>query len=231
MVAAFGGVPAPFVQTEEETAGPTALPGRDRVALALGSPDARVLAVVGIADGRVASRLPGPRPEAIGNLSGSADGKTLFFIMDGAAWTMPVEGGAPRRLAAANGLSVDPAGRHLLTSLHRPDGVQLVRVSLTGAADEPLRLPEGPLRVSATPLTGGGIAADGRIAIRVTRADSWFWYPAILNPSAGTLTVPPFELDRDITQAQWDAQGRLVAIAHRTQASLWRFRPAAPVVP
>lgn len=104
-------------------------------------------------------------------------------------------------------------------------------MSLAGAPDEPLRLPEGPLHISTRPLTAGGIAADGRIVIRVTRADSWFWYPAILNPSTGTFTVPRFELDQDITHAQWDAQGRLVAIAHRTQASLWRFRPVSSQVP
>ncbi len=231
MATDFGGVPTPFVQTDEETAGPTALLGRDRVVLTLGSPGTQVLAVVRIADGRVVSRLEGVRPDAMGDLSGSADGRTLYFTMDGAAWTIPVEGGAPRRLAEANGLSLDPAGRYLLTSLHRPDGVHLVRVSLAGAPDEPLRLPKGPLHVSTRPLTAGGIAADGRIVIRVARADSWFWYPAILDPSTGTFRVPPFELDQDITHAQWDAQGRLVAIARRAQASLWRFRPVSSPLP
>ena len=66
--------------------------------------------------------------------------------------------------------------------------------------------------------------ADGRIAIAVAPADSWFWPAAILDPTTGEMELTP-ERYMDMPTPGWDAEGNLVTSAQSFRASLWRFRP------
>ena len=117
----------------------------------------------------------------------------------------------------------DPTGQSLIIELTTRDAVRLVRVPVGGGEEQAIPTPSG-VRLF-TELSPSAVAPDGRIAVRIVAADSWFWPAAILDPRTGGLTQLPGVRDLDMVKAAWGADGRLVSVVLPVRSSLWRFRP------
>lgn len=224
LVMAPGRDPVPFVATDEETTGPLAMVGEDTFVFVAGTVPTRTLALASVADGRITRRLTRVDADAIQGMAGSPDGTTIFYVDSGTVWAVPAGDGEPRKIRGGNGVAVDPRGRELLISLNEPAGVRLIRVPISGGSEQAVPLP-GDLSLSTTPLGGNAIGQDGRIAVRVTPIDSWFWPAAILDPATGRVVRVPGGNEADMLSPGWAKDGRLVTLALRVQGSLWRFRP------
>ena len=225
VVMAPGKEPVPFIDTDEDTSAPMAMLGSDRVILFAGAGPKRQLAIASIADGRIVSRfarLDGS--QHITALAGSPDGRTIFYIAGGALSSVSGPDEAPRRIRAGDGVAVTPDGRALVVMLNETAGARLIRHDLASGEEADISL--AGLRLSPWPLAPNAVAPDGRLAVRVTSPDSWFWPAAILDPRTGRTEVLPQAAVADMLMPGWDAQGRLVTIATFTRSTLWRFRLA-----
>ena len=226
MVMAPGKDPVPFVATDEETTGPLAMIGEDTFVFVAGTVPTRRLALASVADGRITRRLTRVDAGAIRGLAGSPDGTTIYYVDSGTVWSVPAGDGEPRKIRGGNSVAVDPRGRDLLIALNEPAGVRLIRVPISGGSGQVVPLP-GDLRLSSTSdaLSGNAIGQDGRIAVRVTPIDTWFWPAVIFDPATGRVQRIPGGDQADMLLAGWAKDGRLVTVAQRFQGSLWRFRP------
>ncbi|MFH1573739.1 MAG: protein kinase, partial [Acidobacteriota bacterium] len=177
--------PLPFVQTQEETRPPFCLVGRETVAFRIGRSTATKLALASSSDGRIKRQLSDVRADTIVSLAGSPDGKTIYYVDGGTVWAIPTDGGAPQEVCAGDAVAVGPAGEYLVVSRIQPEGVQLVRVSLPEGQGEIL-LVASDFRMHWG-LSPGAIAKDGRIAVKGTASDSWYWQIRILDPRTGKL--------------------------------------------
>ncbi len=224
LVMAPGKDPVPFVATDEETTGPLAMVGEDTFVFVAGTIPTRTLALASVADGRITRRLTRVDADGIQGLAGSPDGTTIFYVDSGTVWAVPAGDGEPRKIRGGNGVAVDPRGRELLISLNEPAGVRLIRMPISGGSEQAVPLPDD-LRLSTTPLGGNAIGQDGRIAVRVTPIDTWFWPAAIFDPATGRVQRVPGGNQADMLSPGWATDGRLVTLALSAQGSLWRFRP------
>jgi serine/threonine protein kinase len=224
LVMAPGKDPVPFIATDEETTGPLAMVGEDTFVFVAGTVPTRTLALASVADGRITRRLTRVDAGAILGIAGSPDGTTIFYVDSGTVWAVPAGDGEPRKIRGGNGVAVDPRGRDLLVSLNEPAGVRLIRMPISGGSEQLVPLPSD-LRLSPTPLGGNAIGRDGRITVRVTPIDTWFWPAAIFDPATGRVVRVPGGDQADMAAPGWANDGRLVTVAARVQGSLWRFRP------
>lgn len=56
--------------------------------------------------------------------------------------------------------------------------------------------------------------------------DSWFWGPAVYDLNTGRVHRVPLSYSGDVeADFSWDGD-RIVGLARRMEASLWRFTPA-----
>ena len=223
MAIAPGQDASPFLGTAEETDGPLALLGKDRVALTIGTGASRTVAIASIATGQLVRRLPGLNP---GSVAGSPDGKTLYYVASSAVWAVPSGGGQPRRIRNGDGVAVDPGGRYLLVEVDDTNQVRLFRVPLSGGPEQEIAV-HSPLRLAAgVHLTSNAVGADGRIVVTVAPPSSWFWPAAILDPRTGKLEVLPPGTSYDM-KGGWSGDGHIVYYAMGLQSTLWRFRPVS----
>jgi len=140
-------------------------------------------------------------------------------------WSVPAGDGEPRKIRGGNGVAIDPRGQDLLIALNEPAGVRLIRMPISGGSEQVVPLPSDLRLSSSDALSGNAIGRDGRIAVRVTPIDTWFWPAAIFDPATGRVVRVPGGDQADMLLAGWAKDGRLVTVAQRFQGSLWRFRP------
>src|ERR1041384_7285599 len=105
------------------------------VAFLIGPAPRRTIALAAISTGRVTRRIPFDKG-VITALAGTPDGKTLFCAADGTIWSIPLDGGDPHKVRAGDAVAVDPSGQNLFVELLEPAKVRLVRVSLSGGAEQ-----------------------------------------------------------------------------------------------
>ena len=105
------------------------------------------------------------------------------------------------------------------------DAVTLYRSPMDGSAAEPLPF-QSPLRLAPSPLSGGAVGPDGRIAVTVTSKDSWFRSPALLDPANGGVEKVAVAYEGDVLNPSWGRDGSLLAMGVSLRSALWRFRPA-----
>jgi Tol biopolymer transport system component len=225
-----GGDGKPFVQTEDETAGPVTMLGRDLVAFLQGSGDSQGIAIATL-DGRPLRKLARVKG-TIEALAGSPDGKTLFYVTAGEVWRIPADDSEPaQKIRPGVQVAVDPHGRYLVIEAVEQDTNRLIRVPLDGGAEEPIVI-KSDFRLApqgSDALSPQAVASDGRILIRITaRESAWYWPAAILHPETGRLDVIPPGFSLDMSPTSWDAQGRIVTGANSARSTLWRFRPVKP---
>ena len=226
MINAPGQNPTPFVESNEEAAGPIARLGSDKVVCRTGGKSKWVVTTVAISDGRIADRIRSIPAEGVESLAGSPDGNTIYYIAYGFVWAAQVDGRPPRKIREGDGVAPDPLGKYLIIKLDQTRGNSLVKVPLDGGPEEPI-LVSGKYLISSAPISPGAVRADGKIAISVAPADSWFWPAGVLDPRTGQIELGT-EDQADMIRAGWDDLGRLVTHAIPLRSRLWRFRPDIP---
>jgi hypothetical protein len=222
-----GAEPVSFVQTEEESNWPMAMIGAELVAIRLGTGSKSRIALVTASEGRIVRYLDLVAAPAVRMLAGAPDGRRLFYVSEqpGSAVVMAVsaEGGEPERIRAGDAVAVDPAGKYLVVQLSEGPAVRLVRMPLSGGPEEEIPI-AGPYRLAPFYNLGpSAVAQDGRLAVRVTSQDSWFWPAAILNPVTGRLDLIAGGRE-DMYAPGWESTGRLITMSVGVRSQLWRFR-------
>ncbi len=225
LVAGTGKEPAPLVETQEETAMPAALVGRNQVAFMIGQRPNQTIAVASISDGRVIRRLNGPKGSAIRSIAALPDGTTIYYTAAGSVWAIPLNDGQPRKLCSGDFVTVDAFRQELIVRLDERESVRLVRVPLAGGPERPVRV-EGDARLVSghNPLGPTAVARDGRILVQVQVGSSWFWPAGVLDPNTGRVSILKIGYPADMPAPGWTAEGKVVVVAKPFRSSLWRFR-------
>uniref|UniRef100_Q020M0 Serine/threonine protein kinase n=1 Tax=Solibacter usitatus (strain Ellin6076) TaxID=234267 RepID=Q020M0_SOLUE len=214
------GTLAPLIESSEECGMPAALVGEDRVAVLTDRKPIQI-AIVSIADGRIMQRVTGPK-DRLTSLSSSLDGKTLYYSSAGFIWSIPIEGGEPRQLAAGDNVSADANGRDLIVSLQDKDAIRLLRMPVSGGT--PLRIPlSGELRIPGTLLRASIVGPGGLIAVTTASSDRWMYQTGLLDPRTGALRRIPLNFDGETQWPGWTRDGKLVSIGTVIGMSVWRF--------
>jgi len=215
--------PVPFIAgTQEETRAPFALVGSDMFAFLIGPPLASKVALASTFDGHIIRRLNGVGAGAIKAFAGSPDGKKIYYVQDGTIWAIPAGDGQPSRICTGDAMATDPNGEYLIVQRSETDGVRLIRVPETGGQEQPVPL-KSDLQLGGH-LAPNAVAKDGRIVIQMESKDSWYLQAAVLDPRTGLVERVLPSHNADLQSMGWDKDGRLVAGAAFTNASLWRFR-------
>jgi hypothetical protein len=219
----------PFLDSAEQATPPAAMVGDHLVAFLSGKVGEPSMITVATTDeGRIVKRLESTRGVMPQSLAASPDGRTLYYVNAGFLYSVGIEGGAPQKLRPASGAAVDmrPPSPALVVQVNDPEGVKLFRVPIDGGEQLPI-LFASPLRLAASPIGGAAVAADGRIAVTVTSADSWFRSAAILDPITAKLERVPVIFEGDLFNPAWGRDGSLLATGISIRSSLWRFQPQA----
>jgi hypothetical protein len=218
--------PRDFVQTSRETSMPAATLGADRVALLLGTGPGRKLAVVSVRDGRILQSIEDSPTGYISALAGAPDGQALYFVESGMVWRISLADRKAKREQVCPGLRLapDPNGRDLIVLRLEQAGYRLFRVALQGGQEIPIPFLSDDLRLNRQALTDGCVAADGRIVVGVASVHSWYFGPAILDPTTGKVEKIPLEYEGDVGLARWGTDGQMFANGLPVKTELWRFR-------
>ncbi len=219
-----GGSFVPLLETNEDTAPPVARVGNDEVALMIGSPPARALAIASVKEGRILQRFAATEGKVIDALAVSPDGKSLYYVSSGSVWSIPSQGGSSRKLCAGDSMAVDPDGRDLIVSLNEREHVRLERAPLAGGPTQSIQF-KGDLPVSPIPLGPHALNKDGKLLVSVAPSDSWFFGLAVLDLTTGAVARVPLNYPGDIMTPSWTSDGRILASADPMSSHIWRFRP------
>lgn len=222
-----GGDAVSFIATKEETSGPACLLGKDKVAFLLGAQGKQVVSVASIADGRIVQRLTNVQGSEVTHLVASNDGSTLYYVARRTVWAIPATDGQPQRIGPGDSVVADPDGKDLIVQLREKDGVRLVRVPVSGGAEEPIPM-QSPLRLSPTNIGSGAVGKDGLALLSIAAPDNWFYGAAILNLRNGRFERVPLNFAGDILEMSWQGDGRIISEGWPTKSRLWRFTPEAP---
>ena len=227
LVAAPGEAPRSFVETNEQASPPVARVG-SLVAFVGGAFTAEsppVITLATQADGRITRRLEPTRGVVCASLAGSPDGKTIYYVDSGWIWSVPAEGGgSPVKLRPGNAAAIDPASADLVVQINDRAGTRLVRWSPAGGAERPVPY-HGDFRMTASPIAGDALSADGKLVVSVTGKDLAFTSPAILDVATGDVTRVPLQYEGDVVPSSWGMGGTLLGLGADSKTDLWRFRP------
>lgn len=215
----------PFQEARADSGPPFARLGTNRVLFTTREGSRFLLASAGL-DGRQVKTYEevswASRRWAL-EVAGSPDGRTIYFALDGAVFSLPATGGEAKELCDGHSLAVDPRGEFLVVKVDSPEGSYLKRWGLADGQTERITM-SGRFPLASDGLGFNAVHLDGRIAVRVAPHDSWFWSTAILDPRTGEME-PAFDLEADTEAPGWDDEGRLVTSGLFFRSSLWRFRP------
>jgi Tol biopolymer transport system component len=219
-----GGSFVPLLETNEDSAPPMAQAGDDEVALMAGTPPGRMLTIASMKEGRIIHRFEATEGKRIDAVAASPDGKSLYYVSSGTVWSVPSQGGNPRKICAGDGIAVDPSGGDLIVNLNEQHHVRLERVPLSGGPVQSLQV-RSDLPISPIPLGPNSLDKNGRLLVSVAPKDSWFFRLAILNLATGKLAQVPLNYTGDIMTPGWARDGRVLTTADPIRARIWRFRP------
>jgi hypothetical protein len=226
LIGQSGAEAQPLLQTGEEGTFPFAATTKDQVALRIGSEGRRRIALASLRDGRILRRLA-IDAGSVESLAASPDGTVLYDTSEGALWSLPVDGDAPpRRMAEGSSVAIDPAGRFLYVIQTNRSPIALARVPAGGGPAEPIAIPDN-IHLTSDVLMATAVDAQGRILVESASADSWFWRPAILDPTRRTGTVVNIPYDGDTWTPAWTADGRILAVGGRFSSTIWRYSPSS----
>jgi predicted Ser/Thr protein kinase len=215
-----------FLDAAEQATPPAAVVGDKWLAFLSGNAGKPpLLTLASLADGRIVRRLEASAGIAPQSLAASPDGRTLYYIEAGSLFAVGLEGDKPRRLRPAAGVAVDlhTVPPSLVLQVAERDGLRLIRTNLAGTSELPLPF-QSPLRLATVPLSTAAVAPDGRIAVTVTSADSFFRGPAVADPVTGAVEKVPIAFDGDIFYPAWCRDGSLLGVGVSLRSSLWRFQ-------
>jgi len=216
--------PVPFVQTQDQTATPVAMVGQAQAAFVIGEGSDRTIGLASVPDGRLLTRLNGPRGADITSLSASPDGGTLYYTASGTVWSVPVDDGMPRALRPGDSVTVDPNRNDLIVLLNERESSRLIRVPLDGTPEQPIPVESG-VRVAAAQLHPNAVGPDGRILVQVVLPESWYWPAALLDPESGAVQPIDVGYGADMPVPGWTPDGDIAVSAFPIRSTLWRLRP------
>jgi Tol biopolymer transport system component len=225
VIAAPGKDSTPFVEGDEETGTPAALLDRDRVAFMIGRDKDRRIAIASLDSGRILRRLQGVQAGGISAMTASPDGKEIYFVESGIVWSIPTEDGTPQKIHVGDGVAAAPDGKSLTIQLARVGKVEWLRVDVGSGRAQPIAVKEAAIFPIATPPGPNAVGPDGRILMAINVTDSWFYPPAIFDPTTGKIQRIPIRYDADMFTPGWSADGKIIAVGHTMESALWRFRP------
>ena len=81
----------------------------------------------------------------------------------------------------------------------------------------------GDLRLILRPLLSGAVRRQGRLALAVASADSWFWHAAILDLKTGVVTKLAETNPSDFHAVTWRADGVPIGFGYGLDTRLWKF--------
>lgn len=224
LLAKPGGDAVPLIATKEATSVPACPVGEGDVAFLLGPEDNAVVAVASISDGRIIRRLNGVKGSEVEALVASRDGTTLYYIASRTVWAIPATDGPPRRIGPGDGVTADPNGKDLIVSLYKKEGVRLVRVPVSGGAEEPIPL-QSALRLAPVIMGPDAVGKDGRTLVSIATPDNWFYGAGLLDLRSGKLDRIPLNFTGDVLGLGWQSDGRILSTGWPLKAKLWQFRP------
>ena len=216
---------SPFIATADETGGPLALLGEDRILFVIGSGDEATVAIASTPDGRILQRLQSVKGKHLTAMAASRDGKVLYFVEAGTISSVPTENDAAvTRIHAGDGVAVAADGKSLIIQLIEAGGVRLIRTDLDGGNEQPIPV-RGDARFTYNPIGPGAVAPDGRIVLPLSVKDSWFWVPGVFDPRTGVVNRVMLPFMADPVTPAWTSEGRIISLMYRIESSLWRFTP------
>lgn len=205
----------PFLQGEHRDVAYASPAGPNEVALLIGPSGKRQVAFASLGNGvlrRIVS-IPGGDASAVA-VSDSL--KAIYYVAQGAIYSMPEGGGPPVRLAAGDDLAIGPSGRLLV--IHDSKG--MARIQLPSGAAEPIVLPAG-IRLAAVRLSPTAIDREGRILLNVVTPNEFDYKPAIID--GGKVTVISTDRPGDNLVPGWTPDGNVIAVHDVLRSELWRF--------
>jgi hypothetical protein len=222
LVAAPGREPSTFVQTDEVTFQPMASLGGKRVAMIIGSAGPPEIAIVSTETGRILKRLATGAPATISSLGASLDGRFIYYSSKGSIYALPLDGGAGARVVGqGDSLAIDPDTGDIIVKLDEQERFKIGRIPAAGGVARTMDI-KSELRLAPGALAATAVRR-GRLALVVSSPDSWYWYIATLDLASGRLEKTTVNYATDFHFATWAPDGRLLASAVGTQATLWKF--------
>ena len=223
LMAAPGKDAVPFIETDEETAPPSILFDKDRVAFLIGTGSGRRIAIASLEDGRILRQVENVRVDPNRpTMAMSPDGTTLYFTNAGAVWSVAIEQpGEPRKIHAGDGVAITPDGKKLIISLLEAP-VRWAIVSLETGREQPIRV-SGDFSLTPLPPAPGSVARDGRILLPIAVSNSWFYSPALFNPATGSVQRIPVPYVGDFFDLGWTPDGKVVAVGYPFESAIWKF--------
>jgi hypothetical protein len=218
---------AALVNTTEETAGPVAPVGSREVAFLVGPEPRRTIALATLANGRITRRL-GFDHGTINALAATPDGKLLLCSAGGAVWSIPLDGGEPRRLRAGNAIALDAAGQNVFVQVIESPRTKLVRVPLSGGAEQEVPVEE-PFHLSTNLIGPNAVGRGGVLLAPMLSPDSWSSPPYLIDLATGKvkrIAVDGFDF-ADYRFLGWRPGGEIVAAAFELRSTMWKFTPEA----
>jgi eukaryotic-like serine/threonine-protein kinase len=220
----LGSEPRPFLETQEQSMYPLGVSAHGEIAFLLGVPPDQHIALATAREGRILKRFA-MQAAGVRNLALSPDGVTLYYSASGAVWSVPVsESSAPRRLIDGDDVAVDPSGRFLYVKQMSKEPPVLLRVPLSGGANEAIPLP-GSLHFTTDPLGTSAVDGQGRVVFEISSPDTFFYRTAVYDPATRSVRAVPVRFDGDIWSPIWTPDGRIAAVGARFESSIWRYHP------
>ena len=205
----------PFLQGDHSDVAYASPAGPDEIALLMGPSGKRHIAFASVSNGVLRRDVPVPGGNATA-VAVSASLKTIYYVVQDAIYSMPEEGGLPKRLAGGDDLAIAPSGRLLV--IHNSKGVE--RVQLPSGVAEPIVLPAG-IRLASVHFSPSAIDREGRILISVVTPDDFDYKPAIIE--GGKVTVISTDRPGDNLVPGWTPDGNVIAVHDVLRSDLWRF--------
>jgi hypothetical protein len=215
----------PFVEGDEETGTPATLLGKDRVAFMIGKGKERRIAIASLDNRRILRRLQNVQADGISAMTASPEGKTIYSVEAGTVWSIRVEDGTRSRIHAGDGVAVAPDGKTLTIQLAQVGKAEWVRVDVESGSAQPIAVKEAVIFPLATPPGPNAVGPDGRILMAISVPDFWFFPPAIFDPKTGNIQRVPIRYDADMFTPGWTPDGKIIAVGHTFESTIWRFRP------
>jgi len=222
LLAKATGERVPFVDTDEETGGPVAFVGSDRIAFVLGRQPNESIGIVSLQDGRLLQRWKFTSPDGVKSLAASPDG-TIFYVQSGSLWSISASQEA-RKLGPADAVAFDPLNQNLVVQINETAGARLVRMPISGGSPVPISIHGNvPIPIN-TRLGANAVRADGKILLSVASRDSFFYGAGVLDPLSGSLRKLPIRYEGDLFGLSWNHKNEIVTAGYLLRSAIWRFQ-------
>lgn len=210
--------PVPLINTTEETAGPMTAVGAGQVAFMIGPQPRHTIAVAAVSNGTITERLSFDKG-VVTELAARPDGRTLYCVADGAVWSLPLAGGAPKKIRSGDSVAVDASTDSLVIQLRAAPVSRLIRVPLDGGAAQDI----GGTFALGYAIDSASIR-DGKLVASMA-APTWYWPPGIFDLATGKSARIPLDYTTDFHRMIWTPDGKIMAVGADLRATIWKFTP------